>query len=89
MVFGFFKKKEEKDEISLEKLDLTPERKESSSQSIELPSISSQQTTVRQETQIDKFSLIESKLENLRIYLEMINSKLDRLEALLKSKGLI
>ncbi|MBU5682243.1 MAG: hypothetical protein QXW04_01935 [Candidatus Aenigmatarchaeota archaeon] len=37
----------------------------------------------------DRLFLIETKIENLRIYLEMINSKLDRLETLLKSKGLI
>lgn len=44
-----------------------------------------------QSTQLhsDKISLIESKIENLRIYLEMINSKLDKLETLLRSRGLI
>ncbi|MEM5828015.1 MAG: hypothetical protein QW197_00715 [Candidatus Aenigmatarchaeota archaeon] len=89
MVFDFFKKKEKKEEISLESVELPSERKESTSQTFELPSVSNQQVPIKQEPQIDKLSLIESKLENLRIYLEMINSKLDRLETLLKSKGLI
>ncbi|MEM4772935.1 MAG: hypothetical protein QW648_02915 [Nanoarchaeales archaeon] len=89
MVFDFLKKKEKKEEISLESVELPSERKESTSQTFELPSVSTQQVPIKQEPQIDKLSLIESKLENLRIYLEMINSKLDRLEALLKSKGLI
>jgi len=39
--------------------------------------------------QKDRLDILESKIENLRIYLEMINSKLDRLEALLRAKGLI
>ena len=37
----------------------------------------------------DRLNILESKIENLRIYLEMINSKLDRLETLLKAKGLL
>ncbi len=39
--------------------------------------------------QKDRLDVLESKIENLRIYLEMINSKLDRLEALLRAKGLV
>ncbi|MEM5882330.1 MAG: hypothetical protein QXS69_02620 [Candidatus Aenigmatarchaeota archaeon] len=88
-MFDMFKKKEKKEEFILEgieKQSFLPKT------SLEIPlpeNVQAKQTTEAPSQQIDKISLIESKLENLRIYLEMINSKLDRLEALLKSKGFI
>lgn len=89
MPFDFFKrKKEEKVEIpdiSKETVELTPPP---SQQEFSLPSQPSSQQ-ISKPSEIDRIALIESKIENLRVYLEMINSKLDRLETLLRAKGLI
>jgi len=89
MPFDFFKrKKEEKVEIpdiGKETLELNLPAPQ---QEISLPSQPSFQQ-ISKPSEIDRLALIESKIENLRVYLEMINSKLDRLETLLRAKGLI
>jgi len=88
MPFDFFKRKKEEKveipEIGKETVELTPP----SQQEISLPSQPPSQQISRP-SEIDRIALIESKIENLRVYLEMINSKLDRLETLLRAKGLI
>jgi len=89
MLFDFFKrKKEEKVEIP----EISKGTVESAPPTFqqEIPLLSqppSQQ--ISKPSEIDRIALIESKIENLRVYLEMINSKLDRLETLLRAKGLI
>lgn len=79
-MFGIFKKKEEnlqfKEQKELLNEPIALKEQKISGEQIQIP--------------IDKrIEILESKIENLKIYLEMINSKLDRLEALLKAKGFV
>lgn len=94
-MFDFLRKKEKREEYISEdyRKDLGREfqlskQMETSLKMQEFQSQTNPQTSLTTSQQ-DRISLIESKLENLRIYLEMINSKLDRLETLLRAKGLI
>ncbi|MEM0476041.1 MAG: hypothetical protein QW367_00160 [Candidatus Aenigmatarchaeota archaeon] len=88
-LFNIFKKKEKEEDLKIIEKELKESELSKPIENIQKPSeISLPIQTQSQQTQ-DKFSLIETKIENLRIYLEMINSKLDKLETLLKSKGLI
>lgn len=88
-LFNIFKKKEKGGDLKIIDRELKESELSKPIENIQKPSeISLPIQSQSQQTQ-DKFSLIETKIENLRIYLEMINSKLDKLETLLKSKGLI
>jgi len=100
-MLGFFKKKEDKTkelkELFQKEVYKDIEAQFTSAQQIQ-PMQSIQQSAQIQQIQgiqsqssiqKDRLDILESKIENLRIYLEMINSKLDRLEALLKAKGLV
>lgn len=88
-LFDIFKKKEKREELkSIDKEFREFELPKPIENTQKISEISLPIQSHSQNPQ-DRLFLIETKIENLRIYLEMINSKLDRLETLLKSKGLI
>jgi hypothetical protein len=98
-MFDFFKKKEDKTKELKELFQKEVYKGIETSQQtqfiqqiqpIQQPSSTQQmQQDFQSSMQKDRLDILESKIENLRIYLEMINSKLDRLEALLRAKGLV
>ena len=100
-MFEFLKKKEDKTKELKELFQKEVYKGIETSQQTQFTQVQPMQS-IQQNTQIqqvqqnlqssmqkDRLDILESKIENLRIYLEMINSKLDRLEALLKAKGLV
>jgi hypothetical protein len=101
-MFEFLKKKEDKTKELKELFQKEVYKGIETSQQTQFTQVQPMQS-IQQNTQIqqvqqnlqpqtsiqDRINILESKIENLRIYLEMINSKLDRLEALLRAKGLI
>jgi len=100
-MFEFLKKKEDKTKELKELFQKEVYKDIETSQQTQFTQVQPMQS-IQQNTQIqqvqqnlqssmqkDRLDILESKIENLRIYLEMINSKLDRLEVLLKAKGLV
>ena len=100
-MFDFLKKKEDKTKELKELFQKEVYKGIETSQQTQFTQVQPMQS-IQQNTQIqqvqqnlqssmqkDRLDILESKIENLRIYLEMINSKLDRLEALLRAKGLV
>ena len=100
-MFGLFKKKEDKTKELKELFqkevykDIETSQRTQFTQQIQPTQQVVSTHQIQQDFQLqpsvqkDRLDVLESKIENLRIYLEMINSKLDRLEALLRAKGLI